>query len=108
VAVATGRGVLEVARESFALTLYTWWHLEQRRRLEAVSRKLERFDMAGSMAQAFHEPGKLPDGYHEFMAALRTVDPQLVGETDPVLERKLAVVRAAHAEPAHVTILTPA
>lgn len=104
---ATGRSVLAVAQESFALTLYTWWHLEQRRRLEAVGRKLERFDMAGSMAQAFHEPGNLPDGYHDFMATLRSIDPQLVGETNPVLERKLAVIRAAHAEPTGVTTVTP-
>ena len=111
---ATGRGVLEVAHESFALTLYTFWHLEQRRRLDAVERRLERFDMEGSMAHAFHEPGKLPEQYHEFLAELREPRTSPSGERlpayatqDPVARaRQIETLRAAHAVNVTITPLT--
>ena len=105
-AVATGRGVLEVARESFALTLYTWWHLEQRRHLTAIAGKMERFDAAGLMAQAFHKPSSLPDGYHDFLAKLAPASDRVPESGGTLNARQLAVIRAAHAEPQGVTTLT--
>lgn len=105
VAVATGRQVLDVARDSFALTLYTFWHLEQRRRLDALTRKSERFDLAGLMAQGFHSPKELPDRYSEFLATLKpatAVSPDRVAQSRA---RQLATIRAAHSAQQQVTAL---
>lgn len=113
---ATGRGVLEVAHESFALTLYTFWHLEQRRRLDAVARRLERFDMAGMMADAFHKPSNLGDHYHEFVADLRPArapdapsgerTPAYAAQDPVARARQIETLRAAHAANVTVTTLT--
>jgi hypothetical protein len=103
---ATGRDVLAVARESYALTLYTHWHFEQRRRLDQIARKSERFDMAGLMAAAYHEPSKLQDRYDEFAASLRAPTGVAIEPSAVALARQIAVVRAAHS-PRDVQTLIP-
>lgn len=72
---ATGRDVLAVAHESFALTLYTHWHLEQRRRLTMLTQKSERLDLAGLMAGAYHDPKSLVDRHAEFMESVSLIAP---------------------------------
>ena len=103
VAVATGRGVLEVARQSYALTLYTHWHIEQRRRLTLILQKSERLDLAGLMARAYHEPKSLLTEHEAFIAGLRA--PASVGDVDVSLARRLSVIRAAHAASDVVTLI---
>jgi hypothetical protein len=106
VAVATGRDVLTVARDSYALTLYTHWHLEQRRRLDLIARKSERFDLAGLMAAAYHEPTKLTESYRTFMDSLRPAGPSTPLVAEVSFARQLAVIRAAHTAGQTVTTLT--
>ncbi len=99
-AVATGRDVLAVARDSYALTLYTHWHLEQRRRLDLIARKSERFDLAGLMAAAYHEPKVLGERFEAFLASLRTPTSARASDGTPPdggFARQVAVIRAAHA-----------
>lgn len=92
---ATGRDVLGVAHDSFALTLYTHWHLEQRRRLTMIAQKAERLDLAGLMAGAYHEPKSLVDRHAAFVDSLRPAyAPSRLAHTTA---RALAVIRAAHA-----------
>lgn len=59
VAIASGRTVAEVARQSFALTLWTWAELQEIEREETVRRLGERTDLAGQVAIAFHQPQDL-------------------------------------------------
>lgn len=103
---ATGRDVLSVARESYALTLYTHWHLEQRRRLDQIARHSERFDLAGLMAAAYHEPTKLTERYDEFLASIRVVAVRADARAEDIRARQIAVIRAAHA-PENVITLIP-
>lgn len=98
---ATGRDVLAVARESYALTLYTHWHLEQRRRLDQITRKSERFDLAGLMAAAYHEPKAIRERYEDFLASLRD---KAASIDEQALARQIAVIRAAHS-PGNVVTL---
>lgn len=62
--------MLDVAHDSYALTLYTFWHLEERQRIEALARKAERHDLAGLMALAFHKPYLLPGIHQRFKDSL--------------------------------------
>lgn len=55
----TGRGLTTVARESFALTLWTWAELRMMDREATVRRMGERTDLAGQVAIAFHQPQDL-------------------------------------------------
>ncbi len=97
-AVASGRDVLTVAGESFALTLYTHWHLEQRRRLDAIRRRYERFDMAGLMASAQHQPKEISAAFASFLESLTPLPPTpLPSAAEQTRARQLAVIRAAHA-----------
>lgn len=73
VAAATGRSVLEVADDSYALTLYTAWHLDQRQYAESIVRKSERLDLAGLMASAHHKPQQIHEAHMRFKASLRAV-----------------------------------
>lgn len=55
----TGRGVTQVAGESFAVTLWTWAELRAMEREQVVTRMGERTDLAGQVAIAFHQPQDL-------------------------------------------------
>lgn len=102
-AAATGREVLTVARESFALTLYTFWHLEQRRRLNQILQRAERFDLAGLMAYAVNQPKELSTQHAKFLASLR---PASSPSSPPsgLTPRQLETIRAAH-RAAHIQTL---
>lgn len=41
---------MEVARDSYALTLWTYWHLEQREKRDRFLERRDRFDLAGLIA----------------------------------------------------------
>ena len=68
VAIATGRDVLSVAHDSYALTLYTAWHLGQQRRVDALQREEERYDMASLIGMATHQPKQIGESYERFAA----------------------------------------
>lgn len=102
---ATGRDVLAVTHESFALTLYTHWHLEQRRRLTLIAQKAERLDLAGLMAVAHHDPKSLATRHAAFVDSLRPVPSVAASEPVGLNARQLAVVRAAHAMANVVTLI---
>lgn len=50
---------MQVAGESFAVTLWTWAELRTMEREEAVTRLGDRTDLAGLVAVAFHQPQDL-------------------------------------------------
>lgn len=56
--------MLAVARQSYALTLYTLWHLQQWQRYELFERQSLQHNAAALTAHAIHEPKKL-DGLRE-------------------------------------------
>ena len=68
-ATATGQTVRAVAVESFALTLWTWAAFRQIEREASVERMGERTDLAGLVAVAFHDPGKLGQAELRYLAA---------------------------------------
>lgn len=57
-----------VARQSYALTLWTHWHLLQRERRAWIERRYDRFDLAGMIAAAYHQPGDLATDFQKFYA----------------------------------------
>lgn len=59
VAVATGRPVLDVARDPFAWTAVTFARLEDLDRQATATRDAEELRLAERIALAFHEPAKL-------------------------------------------------
>lgn len=68
-ATATGQSVRAVAVEPFALTLWTWATVRQIAREASVERMGERTDLAGLVAVAFHDPGKLAQAELRYLAA---------------------------------------
>lgn len=66
---ATGQPIRAVSGESFALTLWTWAHLQRLHREEMVERLGERTDLAGLMAVAFHDPGQLSKAELRYLSA---------------------------------------
>lgn len=58
---------MSIARQSYALTLYTLWHIEQRHERAGWVREAERHDMAGLVGIAFHEPKKLDVVHRRFL-----------------------------------------
>lgn len=72
VATATGRNVLEVAHDSFALTLWTYWHLEERERRDAISQRVDRFDLASLVTIGRVDPPELDKMLTRYLSA-RTV-----------------------------------
>lgn len=56
---ATGRAVRDVSEDSYALTLWTWWHLEQQEKIRGIRREAERQDAAVLAAFAQHSPERL-------------------------------------------------
>ena len=68
-AIRTGRGVPEVAAESFAVTLWLWAELKEIEREEGVRRLGERTDLAGLVAVAFHQPQDLQKAEMRYLKA---------------------------------------
>jgi hypothetical protein len=99
VAVLLGRSILDVARDSFALTRYTLWQHSQYERIERFTRETERHDMAKLAVFAFHKPSDLSDAHGDFLSRIRAdrID-ATVNETpnETRLARAIALV-ALHA-----------
>lgn len=102
VAQATGRTVLEVADDSYALTLYTAWHLDQRQYADAIVRKTERLDLAGLMAKAYHKPTDVFEEHRRFLSRMRA---RQVGTTFDLTQRD-AMLRALQ-DPQNVRTVVP-
>lgn len=90
---ATGQPVREVARESFALTLWTWAELQQMDREAAVDRMGDRTDMAGLTAMAYHEPQSLQKAELRYLSAAGRLSRML----DETRDRLTAVAAAGEA-----------
>jgi hypothetical protein len=88
VARATARPVAEVARDSFALTLWTWGEIMAMDREATVERMGERTDLAGLVAVAFHEPSKLQQAELRYLKAAG----RLTSMIDQAKARALALV----------------
>jgi hypothetical protein len=88
VARATARPVAEVARDSFALTLWTWGEIMAMDREATVERMGERTDLAGLVAVAFHEPSKLQQAELRYLKAAG----RLTSMIDQAKARTLALV----------------
>lgn len=62
--------MLEVAHDSYALTLWQCWHLDRRRSREAAVDRDARFDLAGLINLAVHDPAKLSAQMSLFRSSL--------------------------------------
>lgn len=58
--------MLDVARESYALTVWVHWHLKQQEKLRRIERGYDRIDLAGLMAIGYHNPAKLSGMLDEY------------------------------------------
>lgn len=77
VARLTGQPVRDVLREPYALTLWTWWIIQEQQERETLRLEHARIDAAGLQALAFHAPKQLHKVESDFLARAR-----LVGETE--------------------------
>jgi hypothetical protein len=68
VARETGQPVLAIARQPYALTLYTRWHLQQWERLRVFEHQSMQHHGASLNAFAMHEPKKLGELHDRFIA----------------------------------------
>lgn len=66
VASRTGRHVLVVAGDAFALTLWTYFHLRQGDHVEALQETDARFDLAALIARAYHRPSEVQELHRQF------------------------------------------
>lgn len=80
VAKACGRSVVEVARQSYALTLWTSWHLGQQQRMQWIDDRSNRFDLAGLITAGYHEPSSLGEQFNSFLDDI-TVNPAAASDT---------------------------
>jgi hypothetical protein len=87
---------MTVARDSYALTLWTWWHLIQQDRRAWIDAKLDRFDLAGMIAHAQHEPKKLGEQYEQFLSEI-LVSPGAASNPE-VRNERLKKMLADHAK----------
>lgn len=55
-------------RDGYALTLWTWFQLQRREKMQALLREHERIDVAGMIAMAFHDPKQLGSVERRFIA----------------------------------------
>lgn len=97
VAQGTGRGVLAVAGEPLAVTLWTWGELRAMAREAEVRRLGDRVDMAAMTAQAFHDPKALKQQETRYLRQAGLLKPML----DAAKARALATV--ARSKSAKVT-----
>ncbi len=80
VATRTHRGMLDVARESYALTLWSSLQLSELEERDAQRERYARYDLAGMIAMAHHEPKALADAMTAFVddiTASRVTDDEL-------------------------------
>lgn len=66
VARATGQPVLSIARQPYALTLWTHGRLAEIEHFESIRLLGARIDEASLAAVAFYEPKKLAKAYHRY------------------------------------------
>lgn len=77
VARALGRTIQAVARDPYALTLWTFFALQEQERIDHNVERFRDIDRAGLVAFAFHEPKRLGEAWHDLHAELgggRTMD----------------------------------
>lgn len=65
-----------MAHDSFALTLWTHWHLDRRDHRDAVRRRSERFDLAGLVAVGTRDGRKLAQLESDFLASIAPARPR--------------------------------
>lgn len=70
-----GRPVRDVLAEPYALTLWSWGQCHAMQREDRVTRMGERTDLAGLVALAFHEPGKLQTAERRYLKAAGMLQP---------------------------------
>lgn len=103
-ACATGRSVLAVGDESYALSLYTCWHLEQLDWVGSVVRKSERFDLGGLMSHAMHNPKEITEQHRRFRSALLRPATSAPSRDSAAV---LAMVKALHGQTTITQTLVP-
>lgn len=83
--------------DSYALTMWTFFHVMQMQHLDALEREAERHDLAGLVAYAYHKPDELRTSHARFQARVRDESPlvEARGAQDGARSRALAHV-AAH------------
>lgn len=71
VAKKMGQAVSAVMREPYALTLWTWWLLQEQEDRERLRLEHARIDAAGLQAIAFHDPKQLAKVEERFLHRVR-------------------------------------
>jgi hypothetical protein len=96
VARAMGQPVSVVARQSFALTLWTWYWLSDLDRERQMQDRFGRLDTASLTAMAFHDPKSLRSIESQILADAGALAPMARDVRAEALER---VARIAAATP---------
>ena len=98
-ATRTGRGVGEVAQDSFALTLWTWAEVRAMEREAAVTRLGERTDLAGQVAIAFHQPQDLQKMEMRYLKAAGRLSQMFEETRERMTDLAARMQRAVEAQP---------
>lgn len=102
---ATHGDVERLLRRPYYRTLWTYWHLLEIERIDALKHRGRELATAGLLAMAFHEPKRLADEHHRLMndlGMLPTRDEALANAT-PVIE----AMRRIDAGTLATTVITP-
>lgn len=101
VAMAFRRSVSEVAHESYAKTLYTYFHLGQVREYETFETRLLMHELAALMSFAANEPESLPELREKYLMRFRAPlsDLQRAARNDRLRQTLLAHQRLVPIDP---------
>jgi hypothetical protein len=89
-----GRSVQTVARESFAVTLWTWYWLDDLTRETRMRDRFDRLDTASLSALAFHEPAKLRGVEMQLLSEAGELS-DMMAETRARAEARVAAIARA-------------
>jgi hypothetical protein len=89
-----GRPVQVVARESFAVTLWTWYWLDDLTRETRMRDRFDRLDAASLSALAFHEPAKLRGVEMQLLSEAGELS-DMMAETRARAEARMAAIARA-------------
>jgi hypothetical protein len=86
--------VQTVARESFAVTLWTWYWLDDLTRETRMRDRFDRLDAASLSALAFHEPAKLRGVEMQLLSEAGELS-DMMAETRARAEARMAAIARA-------------
>ena len=88
-----------MARESFALTLWTWAEVRAMEKEDAVTRLGDRTDLAGLVAVAFHQPQDLQKMEMRYLKAAGRLSQMFEETRERMTDLAARMQRAVEAQP---------